>query len=314
MNPRASMPWPAPPRPAARGFTLIEIMISMAILGMVLTSIYSTWTAILRSARVAQEAAARVQHARMAMRALTDAFLCVQYFASSPGYYAFEMDTSAEFAYASFVARLPSSFPASGLFGGLVIRRVTFTVERGDESPELVMYQMPLLAAESESQKPFAMTLAKDVSLFELDFWNPRANDWTDEWTYTNQLPKLVRITLGLGKSKTLRAEPQDLVTRIVAVPAIMIPREYQFATPMGGMPGMAPGVRPNMPTAPPAAYPGGSGAPGALQPPTQFLPPADFTRPGRTRPGQPGSRPPGGYSRPGGPYYPGGNPQGFGP
>ena len=45
---------------ARRGFTLVEILMAMAIFALVLTAIYATWTAILRGSRVGLEVAAQV--------------------------------------------------------------------------------------------------------------------------------------------------------------------------------------------------------------------------------------------------------------
>src|SRR5437879_5943157 len=68
------------PRPASvtlhasrirhHAFTLLEIMIAIAIFGMVLTAIYSTWLAILRGKKAGETAAAEVQRSRIAIRAL----------------------------------------------------------------------------------------------------------------------------------------------------------------------------------------------------------------------------------------------------
>lgn len=239
-------------RSNCQGFTLLEIMIAISIFALVMTSIYSTWSAILRGSRSGRDAAAQVQRTRMAFRCLVDSLLSVQMFGANSDYYAFLADSSGEFATLSFVARLPTSFPHSGLFGDQVLRRVTFQVEpSSDRGNQLAMYQVPVLQDSNPDQQPAPIILARNISLFTIDFWNARAGDWDMEWTYTNQLPKLVRINLGFDRPGSFQMRPEDMVTRIISIPAMVIPKEYQLV--------------PNVPTRPgvPRPNPGGQPTPG---------------------------------------------------
>ena len=227
----------------SRAFTLVEILVAMAILSMVIMAIYSTWIAILRSSKVGLAAAAAVQRERIAMRALEDSLLSVRLFVANSRYYAFIADTTGDFATLSFVARLPDSFPRGGRYGGLVVRRVTFSVEAGKDSVnQLVLRQEPLLLEPNVDEEENPLVLARNVSLFKLEFFDatPRVNDWVDEWTQTNQLPKLVRISLGLGQAGRYSSKPQDEITRTVALPAVAVQPVWQMAGPgpAAGQPG----------------------------------------------------------------------------
>jgi hypothetical protein len=216
-------------------FTILEIMIALSIFMAVLGAIYSSWSTIVRSSKVGMEAAVQVQRSRISMRALVDSLLCIQDFGANQYYYSFNAESQNEFSYLSFVARLPASFPDAGLFGDQVVRRVTFTVEGNeDRKNQLVMYQTPLLAEVNDNQKPFAVVLARDVTTFALEYWNTNKNDWDSEWLSTNQLPKLVRISLGTGHTDNYRSNPEDIVTRVVALPAIVVPKEYQISAGAG--------------------------------------------------------------------------------
>jgi hypothetical protein len=169
------------------------------------------------------------------MRSLVDSLLCIQNFGANQFYYSFNAESQNDFSYLSFVARLPASFPDAGLFGDQVVRRVTFSVEgNADRQNQLVMYQTPLLAELSEDQKPISVVLAKDVTTFLLEYWNTNKNDWDTEWLSTNQLPKLVRISLGMGHADNHRSNPEDVITRVIALPAIVVPRQYQTGTAAG--------------------------------------------------------------------------------
>ena len=115
-----------------------------------------------------------------------------------------------------------------------------------------------------EEENP--LVLARNVSLFKLQFFDatPRVNDWVDEWTQTNQLPKLVRISLGLGQTGRYSSKPMDEVTRTVALPAVAVQPAWQMAGPGAapGQPGMTnrSPVNPRNPTSgqPPGRIGGG--------------------------------------------------------
>jgi prepilin-type N-terminal cleavage/methylation domain-containing protein len=130
MKLNASNSWHAAERRAAQlAFTLIEILIAIGIFAMVMVAIYSSWSAIMRGSRVALTAAAEVQRTRIAMRALQESLSSCVMYADNSKYYGFFADTGGNFAYLSFVARLPESFPGSGMFPGQPLRRFTLQVD-----------------------------------------------------------------------------------------------------------------------------------------------------------------------------------------
>src|SRR5271154_4982077 len=110
-----------------RAFTLIEIMVAVAIFAILVASVYSTWVLILKSSQVGQEAAAQVQRQRIAIRTIEDSLTCIQSFQASMQYYVFNV-TNGDQPSLSFVARLPDIFPRNGRFDSN-LRRLTFSVE-----------------------------------------------------------------------------------------------------------------------------------------------------------------------------------------
>ena len=184
------------------GFTLLEIMVAMAILGLIVAAVYSSWMAIVRGADTGRRAAAAVQRARVAVRTMEEALTCARSFASDIQYYNFVAENGNE-ATLSFVACLSKSFPRSGRFGDFDVRRVMFSVEPGpDSSKQLVLRQKnPLLTDWDIDEKEHPIVLAKNVKKFEVELWDAHLNppDWVDEWTRTNELPPMVMFTLELG-------------------------------------------------------------------------------------------------------------------
>ena len=205
---------------SSRAFTIVEVLIAMAMFSLVMVAIYSTWTAILRASSVGQKAAAAVQRSRIAIKAVEDALFTAQMFGENARFYSFITDTKDEnLHYLSCTSRLPPTFPGSGMFGDQIVRRVTFEVVPGEDGTNnLVMSQIPSLVITNEMVSPYPITLVRDVSLFFLEFWNPQKSEWASDWLATNQLPKMMRVTIGWGHFNN-SSEPVDIVTRTIALP-----------------------------------------------------------------------------------------------
>lgn len=217
-------------------FTLLELMIAIAIFGGVMIAIYSSWTAILRSSKVGLDAAAEAQRTRMTIRALQEALGAAQLYAGNIHHYSFFSDTSGDFAALSFVSRLPASFPGSGLFGDQTVRRVTFSVERGPESSnQLVLRQSPLLEPLDQGAPPYKIVLAPHVKLFQVEFLDTNTFEWVPEWMYTNQLPRMLKVSVSFGEGRE-RIRQEDITVQTITLNSLAIPRELQV--PLLGRPG----------------------------------------------------------------------------
>ena len=261
MNPRRST--------FRSAFTLVEIMVAIGILSMVLAAIYSSWTSILRASKVGLDAAASAQRARITIRVLEDSLASAQSFGANLAYYYFYAQNG-DSPELSFVARLAKSFPRSGKFGDLDVRRVTFSVESAsDGSRQLVLRQNPLVMEMDTDEKEHPIVLAKNVRGLEMQFWDTNKNppDWVDQWEgpKTNQLPKLVMLTLKLA-DRANSSKVTEEITRIINIPSMTVQAMWQV--PRSGGPG-TPGV---------PGIPGIPGSPGTL--------------PGLNMPGNPGGLP----------------------
>jgi hypothetical protein len=190
----------------------------MAIFSLVLISIFQCWKLIVTGSKVGLEAAASAQRARTGILTIQEALQTAQMSLGSLDYYTFEADTSGKFAALAFTARLPDNFPGSSLFGDASTRRITFQVERDkDGKNNLVMTQWPLLVAITKDATPYPIVLARDVSVFNVEFWSDKEKDWVVEFLETNNIPKLMRVALGIGYQPHNFSAPAQLVTRVVA-------------------------------------------------------------------------------------------------
>ena len=205
---------------------MVEVLLAIGIFSFVMIAIYACWSSIMRGTRVGLTAAAEVQRTRVAIRSLEESLGAAVMYADNPLYYGFYADTAGQFAYLSFVARLPESFPGSGLFPGQPLRRVTFSV---DDEKNLLLMQSTLLDI---SEQPYTIKLAPKTKAFALEFYNPRMNEWIPEWIATNALPTMVRVALDFGKKQ----EPENVSIRSIPLTAVAITRVG--GTPQGQVPG----------------------------------------------------------------------------
>jgi prepilin-type N-terminal cleavage/methylation domain-containing protein len=219
----------------ARAFTLIEIMVAIAIFSIVIAAIYSTWTLILRASQVGQNTAAQAQRQRIALRTIEDSLTCIQSFQASMKYYGFIIQNGDQ-PVLSFTARLPDNFPRGRKFfnpdSGLdfSLRRLTFTLEPGPNGEKnLVLRQSPVLMDMDPDELQTPLVLARGAEKFTVECWDAKARDWVDEWDNTNSIPPMVRISLATGGNAGAgNARPSFAVTRIIAIPSVTLPSTLQ--------------------------------------------------------------------------------------
>jgi type II secretion system protein J len=249
-----------------RAFTLIEVMVAIAIFALLTAAVYSTWVVILKSSQVGNAAAARVQRERIAIRTLEDSLTCIQSFQASMGYYTFNV-TNGDQPSLSFVARVPDIFPRDGRFDSN-LRRLTYSVEAGEDSErDLVLRQNPILMDLDTEEQQVPLVLARNVKDFTIECWDTNAMDWVDEWDSTNSLPPMVRITLALtldNQGGSYNATTPTLtITREIAIPSSTLPAIAQTGSPIGGLGAGAIGGVGGIGNTPPNG-PTGNGGPGA--------------------------------------------------
>jgi hypothetical protein len=193
-------------------------MVSIALFMLVMGTVIACWKCIINGKIVAENAAAAAQRARVGIHSVEQALATAEMSANSMPYYAFLTDTSGKFASLSLAGHPPPDFPGSGLFGDNYVRRITFDVENVDGTNNLIMNQSPLLEALDDQNTPYPITLARDVSVFMLEFWSTDNNDWETTFNLTNQLPVLIRVTLGVGHPANNQDVPYETIVRVVAM------------------------------------------------------------------------------------------------
>lgn len=225
-----------------RAFTLVEVMVAIAILGMITAAIYATWRAILGATKASQITAAEVQRSRVALRALEESLTYAQMYVGNARYYWFNAENGSD-AFLSFAACLPGNFPRSGRFGGFPLRRVEFSLKSGSEGGrDLVLRQSLVMREFDVDERNVPLVLMHNVKKFELEFWDERKADWADEWLSTNQIPRLIRISIVTENPKRPYDRGEEY-TRIISPAAVAVQPGWQGGG--GGPPGAPPGAPP---------------------------------------------------------------------
>jgi len=242
----------------SRGFTLIEIMVAIAIFMLVMAAIYSTWALVMRATQVGQRAAAQAQRQRIALRTLENSLMCIQSFQASQKYYSFIV-VSGDDPVLSFASRLPDGFPRNGKFGDFNLRRLTYSLEAaGAGSKNLVLRQNPILMDMDADEQSDPLVLARNVKQFLVECWDTNQLDWVTEWDNTNAIPPMLRVSLVFGgTTEDGTAVPETSVVRAFSMPSSEMPSVVQNGLPLGaagggGLP--TPGIAPTtgVPGAPP--------------------------------------------------------------
>jgi prepilin-type N-terminal cleavage/methylation domain-containing protein len=226
------------PSGSTNAFTLIEIMVAVGVLGGLMVAIFASWHVIVRSSQIGISASVEAHRTRVAVRSLTDAMTSAVIYELNMPYYAFLTDTTESFAAFSLVSRLPSTFPGSGLFFDQPLRRVTFSVEPTNSMHQLIMRQNPILSPLEQGQEPYPMVLANNVGEFKMEFLDMQSGEWMPEWAFTNQMPAMIRFSLGFISPASGKVDENRLIKRIVQIPAGTVRAAWQRPVSPAGLSG----------------------------------------------------------------------------
>jgi len=216
-----------------RAFTLVEVMVAVAVFSIIVAAIYSTWILVLRASKSGLDTAAQAQRERIAIRTIEDSLQCIQSFQASLAYYSFIVQSadSGGTPTLSFVSRVPEIFPRNGKFGDFSVRRLTFAVEpdkNDGRKNNLVLRQNPILMDMDADEQNYPLVLARNVKDFIVECWDTNQTEWVTVWDDTNSIPPILRVTLSMG-GNTDSTKAQTSITREISVEPGMVPTVVQI-------------------------------------------------------------------------------------
>ncbi len=197
-------------RRAHRGFTLLEVLIALAIVGALLVIAFGGLRVALAAWRQGEERAEAHQHVRGVVLSLARAVGAAYPYLGARGVAPESVllfagtDTRLEFVTES----PPSPFAVPIAFAAVVI-----SLDQSDERAGLVIRQRPL-----PNRNPFsdAVTVFRDPSVVSLSFeYMDEKGSWLDAWDGPNvkAAPRAVRIAVGASLDGKTQALPPITVS-----------------------------------------------------------------------------------------------------
>ena len=228
-----------------RGFTLLEITLAMAILGMMSLAIYRFVAANLIVLRVSsEENAAEARYAgliNLVTVQLQNLPLGVGALSGEP--YKFNDQPRDELTWICGSGPGLATRYAPGEF--LVSMRLRPTNDESGKM-EIGFNRKPRETAEGETEGTTWVPLLDDVRSLQIRYFDPRLNAWVERWTDSVTLPRLVSVVIGRPPR-----EPREAIIALGRTPLPLMPP-------------------PTMQQTPPLQQPGQPGQPGKLGQPGQ--------------------------------------------
>lgn len=199
------------------GFTLIEVLVAVAILGTAFTIIWTTFSVSLDGWRRGQLALDRLHHGDFVMEQVVSALRSAAYFPTRPDKYGFWLEDHGEQDEVSWVTSGGAFMkPEDPLARGLHRLWIGIAAnEDGDDSFAVRAYAHFAEDVDPKDVDPWFVS--SRVKGLDCKIWNNEEEDWEDEWENTNTVPPLVKVTLYLEPLE--RDGPQVVVARLVEIP-----------------------------------------------------------------------------------------------
>ncbi|HIG81151.1 MAG TPA: prepilin-type N-terminal cleavage/methylation domain-containing protein [Verrucomicrobiales bacterium] len=212
------------------GFTLVEAIVAVAILGMVAFMMFRSLLSVLDATKIGAEAADHVQRERVAIKTVEDGLRGMVYYEQNQGMYALTVNPDPDAPSYSFVSRVPPNYIGSRDFKGQTLRRLQFSVEYINDKRALILEQSHVMRApDGEEAMPVVRSvLAPDLAEFIIHFWSTSAEDWIDEWTETNSLPSRVKVEMALTRMDGENIQLSNVLKREVVIHSVSITKNNQ--------------------------------------------------------------------------------------
>lgn len=201
------------------GFTLLEVLIAVAILAVAMGIVWSTYSVTVNAWRRGGDLVDDLRHGDFVMEQLVSALRSAAFFHTAPDKYGFRLKSSGGTYPRDRMSWVTSSAafmtPGDPLADSL--HRLVFTIERNEDGDDAVAIRalLPLADMEEDDVDPwFVSTEVQGVSCRVYDL---ETETWDYEWEDTNSLPTLLEITLYMAPLEEY-GEPITL-KRLVEIP-----------------------------------------------------------------------------------------------
>lgn len=240
------------------GFTLIEVVVSIALFAMLMGIVYSGFSTAVRAYDAAESRVGQVERMRVISAFIRRSVSGAQALAlADSGKWAVQFEGEANRI--RYVADLPGYVGISGL------HEIVLELEPSGDQQDLVLRRRALsVDRDGQLQGDFdTRVLAEGIETFSLRFYGRSDSDeepiWEDTWQSVKHMPLLVELSLtpfGEPSWPLLLVQPRVDAIRYVRFPAAAAGRPADVApTPPDDLPNSSPDPNPNSnPAVEPAA------------------------------------------------------------
>ncbi len=188
------------PRRTRRGFTLLEILVSMVILSIALTLAWQTFSAATRAWTGARKVIDKMHHGDFVLTQLSSALRSMAFFEKSAEHYGFRIENNSVGIGEHSISWVTASkvFIPRGESFEHGLHRIEIgggTDEDGTEGLVVTAWSHLIDDEDAEKKSWFITDSIKGLScqVYDTDKDEER---WRDDWEYSNAIPGLIEITL----------------------------------------------------------------------------------------------------------------------
>ncbi|GEM_PF-1527925 len=245
-------------RNQARGFTLLELMLALVIMALVLTMVYSAFSAGSRACRFGGERAQIFHTARMAMQDILQSIENID-FGTNDGYRFLGESSSAGAGRAGSVPADTLEFAAFSAprlagdrwYAGQSRVRYVITRDAQDEEGAPLKHVLEKWTTDLDDvdfKSAHVTELSRDVAGIRFTYFGGENDKESDEWDSDrdDQLPDMVQVTLYVYEAQGERVHPLRSAAMIPTMKATLA-AELKGGT--GGTGGASPTATPGKPT-----------------------------------------------------------------
>ena len=201
------------------GFTLLEMLVALAILALAFAVIWSTFSATVTAWQRGGDLLDELRHGDFVAEQLVSALRSAAFFTSSPDKYGFRMKTRNQTYPADQISWVTSStafMPPDSPYRQS-LHRIVFSVESNPEGdPAVAIRAMPHLMDEDEvDDTPWFVS--SEVKGFKCRVYDFEEESWKTDWEDTNSIPRLLEITLYMDPVE--KYGPPVTLQRLVEIP-----------------------------------------------------------------------------------------------
>ena len=192
-------------------------MLAVAILGLLMTTVYATWSAALNGWKRSASISESFQRERIVMDTLAELTSSIVYFGSQNGLYDIQGTHNGQADSVSFVTSSDVFLPPeeSSIAG---MRRVTIGIYQDQGgNPFLGIINEPALQASSSSYQNHIRVLSYNVCGLQMMYRDPRDATFKDKWDDADVIPEAIQFSIAF--CTTDRQGPAVSVTRAVDIP-----------------------------------------------------------------------------------------------